>query len=713
MFAKTSCTPSSGCPRGCRDPALQLLLLACISIYLVGANGHEHGHVHGSGHECVHDHIERPTLDDTTRSRILYNIDAGKKRRLRDEADDARRLATTSINTTRAPLRIHAEYVKTDGSAGSDSTDTDLVNHIKNSLMPQAIDFWAETLYTYSVKGPLRFDRHCADAVDMSQYGGPDYVCYKTYDPERCSNLDSNSVVIPSEWLNVYSEVCTECYADGSCSGCADQPTAGPGDGLVDTDFALLVTIANTDICSEASGRTLGYAYTCRWDQWDRPILGYMNLCPGAMSLDSVSDELKLLTMKHELAHSLGFNARGFAHMRERDGKTPRTPREGGGLTGSVPQTQIKCHDGNQYLVRAPGSSTLWRGRIESREIDPAFKLATPTVIAAGRQFFGCDTLNGVELENTPTTSGACFGSHWEQRVLNSEAMAAVVTDSSSAFSAITLAAFHDMGFYSVDFSKSDSNMVWGNRKGCSFLQNKCVSSGTAMLQTEGYFCRNVDKNQLKRCSYDRLAQSTCKSSVGTLGDCPMFVKDQTGYCSNADPGIQNSANHAGERYGTESKCIEGSLIRNSAPTQGDWNVDQINPACYEISCGVDPNGRRYAKVFANASNGSIASTTCFLGDEGQRRSMDHSFKGTLVCPNVDLVCATGIYATGFELTCEKPSDPVDGYNLDGEEGSRGIESFNVSGGILYLTLQPLENSTFPACTLPDSQASSSAVLPK
>ena len=67
------------------------------------------------------------------------------------------------------------------------------------------------------------------------------------------------------------------------------------------------------------------------------------------------------------------------------------------------------------------------------------------------RHHFGCETLEGVEVENQPTSAGACWGSHWEQRVLGTEAMTAVVSSNNPPVSYFTLAAFHDMGFYSVN----------------------------------------------------------------------------------------------------------------------------------------------------------------------------------------------------------------------------------------------------------------------
>lgn len=69
-----------------------------------------------------------------------------------------------------------------------------------------------------------------------------------------------------------------------------------------------------------------------------------------------------------------------------------------------------------------------------------ATMLITPKVKEKVREHFGCDTLEGAELEDGGDTSGTA-GSHWEKRLFNSEYM---IGQSSTypALSELTLAAF-------------------------------------------------------------------------------------------------------------------------------------------------------------------------------------------------------------------------------------------------------------------------------
>ena len=49
------------------------------------------------------------------------------------------------------------------------------------------------------------------------------------------------------------------------------------------------------------------------------------------------------------------------------------------------------------------------------------FLVVTPKVVEVGRWYFGCDSLEGVELENQPTTTCGLIGSHWESRMWRTE----------------------------------------------------------------------------------------------------------------------------------------------------------------------------------------------------------------------------------------------------------------------------------------------------
>ena len=51
------------------------------------------------------------------------------------------------------------------------------------------------------------------------------------------------------------------------------------------------------------------------------------------------------------------------------------------------------------------------------KESSDTNRLVTPRVVSVARDLLGCAAIDGVELENQPTSAGGCFGSHWEQRL--------------------------------------------------------------------------------------------------------------------------------------------------------------------------------------------------------------------------------------------------------------------------------------------------------
>ena len=101
---------------------------------------------------------------------------------------------------------------------------------------------------------------------------------------------------------------------------------------------------------------------------------------------------------------------------------------------------------------------------------------------AVARDIFGCDTLSGAELENQPTGAG-CYGSHWEQRNSMHEVMAATTVSSVTVYSALTLAALEDSGWYRANYSLTDP-VLWGRRRGCGFVDSLCVQGGAASDST-------------------------------------------------------------------------------------------------------------------------------------------------------------------------------------------------------------------------------------
>ena len=117
------------------------------------------------------------------------------------------------------------------------------------------------------------------------------------------------------------------------------------------------------------------------------------------------------------------------------------------GADGKPAQQANICVDGVTRTLATPSSVTL-NGPTSIRGFANAYTLITPNVAKAAKEHYNCPSTIGIELENQPTgAASSCWGSHWEQRVLNTELMTPVV-DQNSVVSQFTLGYFEDTGWY-------------------------------------------------------------------------------------------------------------------------------------------------------------------------------------------------------------------------------------------------------------------------
>jgi leishmanolysin-like peptidase len=80
--------------------------------------------------------------------------------------------------------------------------------------------------------------------------------------------------------------------------------------------------------------KTVAYAAVCQQEMnADRPIAGFLNICPDKISnMTKQGNRHELLaTFKHEIFHALGFSPSLYAFYRNSSGD-PLTERQGGGL---------------------------------------------------------------------------------------------------------------------------------------------------------------------------------------------------------------------------------------------------------------------------------------------------------------------------------------------------------------------------------------------
>ncbi|EKF98809.1 surface protease GP63, putative [Trypanosoma cruzi] len=92
--------------------------------------------------------------------------------------------------------------------------------------------------------------------------------------------------------------------------------------------------------------------------------------------------------------------------------------------------------------------------------------ISTPKTKAMARQYHSCPTLEGIELEDEGSSDGSL--SHWRKRNVRDDMMTSDMEV--GLYSALTLAAFEDMGVYVANYSAAEM-LWWGNNSGCGLLE--------------------------------------------------------------------------------------------------------------------------------------------------------------------------------------------------------------------------------------------------
>ena len=620
-----------------------LLLTLALQFFLVASHvGHNHNNNLRSSHKCLHSSLKIPTPNEKTRSSQKYDTNV---QNIKNTDVNSQHILSNRRLSGRSNMRIHIEY-----SSALSGSSTTLDANLK-SWTQQAATYWESTLKVLPVQNNLKFDLTCDQSYTFTDTSETQCNTYST--TETCGGES-----IPSTWLKG-GRTCSTCYETGgpsACTGCTD--IAGSS-GLSNSDYAIMVTSSNTPTCQN-SPSTLGYASPCRFDQYDRPILGSMNYCPLAMASSTAS--VALSTAKHEMAHALGFTASMIPYFRDSSTSTlsPRTARDG---SGNPPTATKVCADGVSRPLVAPETTTL-NGPTNMRGFINSFILVTPNVAKAAKEHFKCTTLNGIELENQPTGDvSSCWGAHWEQRILHTELMAPVVSQN-SVVSEFTLAFFEDTGWYESDYSKAEY-LYFGKNAGCNFVNSKC-NTGTAdspimQLKEKGYFCDTEYvapyTETMTGCTHNGLSKGHCNKKTFTqdispssfqyftnsreggeltnLDYCPIYSGFSNGDCSDTTHQEPDSSNYYGDLYGSTSKCIESTTIHS-----GYQLPTMKKQVCAAIVCNSDGTS---ATVTLKDDKGALQTVTCTESDQSNGKVVPNfNAGGKITCPDLGVYCKTG-----------------------------------------------------------------------
>lgn len=228
---------------------------------------------------------------------IIHNVKLPGKRVLR------RRSAAQS-------LRIHFVYTKD-------------ISKVLEKLLNKAADYFKDTFKVKYQVDKILLQRRCTNDSYFLRNETGDGPGTVRYCKTSCDPVRHSCGIARVEDKDL--DVCRVCDENGH--NCRTLQNRSNSVGYTNTDFALYVTTV-TSKCNQP--KTVAYAAACQQEMTsDRPVAGFINVCPDKISNTS-PDEL-LSTIKHEIFHALGFSPSLYAFYRNSTGG-PLTERLENGL---------------------------------------------------------------------------------------------------------------------------------------------------------------------------------------------------------------------------------------------------------------------------------------------------------------------------------------------------------------------------------------------
>jgi hypothetical protein len=277
-----------------------------------------------------------------------------------------------------------------------------------------------------------------------------------------------------------------------------------------------------------------------------------------------------------------------------------------------------------------------------------------PNAVRAARAYFGCATLEAVELENG---GGAAYGAgeHWERRVLFEELMTAVAPPA-PMLSAITFGLLLDTGWYRlvnssadlIDLDNDTSGMTYGRGLGCAWATQRCdtwpqaLNSTAALSDAVGadaaYFCTTpgeeacgYDGRFIGSCTLGRQAAAIPVAAFqyfnGVAGRGPEWGGDDlfadycpyvrpyatNGLCTSIDGVNFTRAAAAGMSFGDAMYCVPSAVAPTGYSFPPAARAGCYRPMCESptlaylivadtvVNCSVAAMGARHSAVVAIA----------------------------------------------------------------------------------------------------------------
>lgn len=247
---------------------------------------------------------------------------------------------------------------------------------------------------------------------------------------------------------------------------------------------------------NEPNQKWLAYTSYCALDQdTRRPVAGFIIFNEGKVSYTNGDYYAQLSTFIHEVLHALFFHPTLF-------------------------KTFPKNSNGKSFLFQ---------------DVDSKWKIRGDTILKVSRDYFDCQTLNGIPLENNGGSTSA--GAHFEKIFFADEMMTPDDTLEIN-LSRFSLAVAKDSGFFQVNMDKGE-NIFWGKNEGCGFFEQSCK------ITESDEFC---SKDETVSCSDNLMFRTQCHTSQFT-NTCKINLHFES--CKTQKKSIE-----VFEKYGRNSLCL-------------------------------------------------------------------------------------------------------------------------------------------------------------
>ena len=265
------------------------------------------------------------------------------------------------------------------------------------------------------------------------------------------------------------------------------------------TDADLLIFV---NIIDERSN-FLAFATACRFEpNFNRPVVGLISINKTHLKISAPELQSFVSVLTHEAFHILILSPSLYD------------------IYNTTQQAYTK-----KTKTTSIGTSTI-------------YKLTSPKLLAAAQEQFGCDSLEGVHLENEGSSASA--GAHFEKSHMGNELMTSQLTGF-PVLSKLTLSLMEDSGWYKVDYDKAQ-HLAFGYKGGCGFILTECGNG-------DGEFC--TTKGAIS-CSKDYISKTQC--SENTFSDGCLINEYISRYVCINQYNFASTANY--EENGPMSRCF-------------------------------------------------------------------------------------------------------------------------------------------------------------